>query len=227
MAKATNNGQCLFCKGQFSKQVMAKHLAACEKRKTATKGASRQRVFHLLVEGRYAPQYWIHLEASASATLQDLDGLLRRLWLECCGHLSAFHLNGRTYSTTAMGMFAQADADEFGDEDMNIALDKVLRPKMKFRHEYDFGTTTELELKVLAEREVMMKRGGVLVVARNEAPVYKCGACKKNATQICSQCVFESYPFVCDDCAEEHECGEEMLLPVVNSPRMGMCGYTG
>jgi len=219
MAKATTNGQCLFCKGKFSKQTMAKHLIACEKRETAIKGASRQRVFHLLVEGRYAPQYWIHLEASANATLQDIDGLLRHLWLECCGHLSAFHINGRTYSGAAM--------EDFDDEDMNIALEKVLRPKMKFRHEYDFGTTTELELKVLAEREGLMKRGGLSVVARNEAPVYQCSACKEIATQICSQCVYEGNAFVCDDCAEEHECGEDMLLPVVNSPRMGMCGYTG
>jgi hypothetical protein len=36
-------------------------------------------------------------------------------------------------------------------------------------------------------------------------------------------------PFYCGAHAEseEHECGEEALLPVVNSPRMGMCGYTG
>jgi len=32
---------------------------------------------------------------------------------------------------------------------------------------------------------------------------------------------------VCEGCAGEHECGEEMLLPVVNSPRVGMCGYEG
>jgi len=26
---------------------------------------------------------------------------------------------------------------------------------------------------------------------------------------------------------KDHERGEKMLLPVVNSPRVGMCGYTG
>jgi hypothetical protein len=31
----------------------------------------------------------------------------------------------------------------------------------------------------------------------------------------------------CQDCLVEHECGEEMALPVVNSPRMGVCGYAG
>ena len=34
-------------------------------------------------------------------------------------------------------------------------------------------------------------------------------------------------PFLCEVHTEKHDCGEEALLPVVNSPRMGMCGYTG
>lgn len=29
------------------------------------------------------------------------------------------------------------------------------------------------------------------------------------------------------DFRKTHECGEDMLLPVVNSPRVGMCDYTG
>lgn len=219
MAKATNNGQCTFCKGTFSKPTMSKHLAACEKRKAAPKGATAQTVFHLLVEGLHAPAYWLYVEASANAKLKDLDDLLREAWLECCGHLSTFDIGGQTYSVTPM--------QEYGDKNMNVTLNKILAPKMKFQHDYDMGTTTELTIKVLAAQEAKMKSGEIMIVARNEAPVYKCGACKKTATQICSQCVFEAYPFVCDDCAEEHDCGEEMLLPVVNSPRMGMCGYTG
>ena len=37
----------------------------------------------------------------------------------------------------------------------------------------------------------------------------------------------ECEDFVCDQCLESHECGEEMVLDVVNSPRMGVCGYVG
>ena len=37
----------------------------------------------------------------------------------------------------------------------------------------------------------------------------------------------EGEGWVCDECAPKHKCGEDMLLPVVNSPRVGMCGYTG
>lgn len=35
-------------------------------------------------------------------------------------------------------------------------------------------------------------------------------------------------PFFCETHAKRHECYNlDMLLPVVNSPRMGVCGYTG
>ena len=33
--------------------------------------------------------------------------------------------------------------------------------------------------------------------------------------------------YLCDACAKEHACGEELLQPVVNSPRAGVCGYPG
>ena len=36
--------------------------------------------------------------------------------------------------------------------------------------------------------------------------------------------VYEKEAFYCDECGTEHDCGEEMMLPVLNSPRMGVCG---
>ena len=39
--------------------------------------------------------------------------------------------------------------------------------------------------------------------------------------------VFDGTGWLCDDYAEGHKCREEMLLPVVNSPRTGVCGYVG
>jgi hypothetical protein len=37
----------------------------------------------------------------------------------------------------------------------------------------------------------------------------------------------EGAAFLCNACVAQHGCGEEMLRPVVNSPRMGVCGYDG
>jgi len=160
----------------------------------------------------------MNLQVSANATLQNLDRFLRGIWLECCGHLSSFEIMGQSYqSTTEFG---------WGDErDMNFELDRLFVPGLKFAHQYDFGTTTHLELRVIAEREIGDSAGlPVQIMARNDPLDHCCEVCDKAATMICTYC---GYTLVCDQCAETHECGDEGFLPVVNSPRMGMCGYTG
>jgi len=110
---------------------------------------------------------------------------------------------------------------------MDIALSKVLSLGLKFHYEYDFGTTTELALKVVAEREGKISGEPIQLLARNESPLITCDVCGKIATQVCSQCIWNNKGWLCDKCAGKHACGEEILLSVVNSPRVGMCGYTG
>jgi hypothetical protein len=145
-----SNGKCNFCKATFSKSTMTKHLASCKQGKAVPERSlgeqqfKKTKTFHLVIEGRDLPEYWMHIEASADAKLADLDGFLRDTWLECCGHLSAFRIEGKTYVSNP--------DEDMDDEGMDVVLDDVLRPKMKFLHEYDFGTTTELVLRVVAER---------------------------------------------------------------------------
>lgn len=222
--KTASNGKCNICGGIFDKSAMTKHLAACRQKNDAPDGASagrpsRATAFHLLVEGRYLPEYWMHLEVPVRASLEVLDGFLRDAWLECCGHLSAFTIESISYSAEPTG--------ELGDEDMDIPLSEVLRPGLKFYHEYDFGSTTYLVLKVVSEEESKLKGKGVRVLARNEPPTIPCVKCGQPAVQVCGQCLYEGSGWLCKACARQHECGEEMLLPVVNSPRVGVCGYTG
>jgi hypothetical protein len=220
-----SNGKCNFCKATFSKTTMTKHLASCKQGKAVSETLSgkqqfkKTKAFHLVVEGRNLPEYWIHIEASADAKLEDLDGFLRDIWLECCGHLSAFRIEGKTYVSNP--------DEDMDDEGMDVALDDVLRPKTKFYHEYDFGTTTELILRVVSEQEGKIKGESIRLLARNDSPSITCESCGKEATKVCSQCTYEGKGWLCDECAGAHECGEEMLLPVVNSPRVGMCGYVG
>jgi len=218
-------GKCDLCGGTFSKGVMTRHLASCQEEKVDSETTSGKRrtqatkTFHLLVEGRYQPEYWMHLEVQSDEMLRDLDGFLRNTWLECCGHLSAFTIEGRTYISSQSG--------EIDDESMDFALSKVLRVGMKSYHEYDFGTTTELTLRVLSERKSGFRGKSIRLLARNNPPLITCGSCGKTATQVCTQCIWSGEGWLCDVCADEHACGEEMCLPVVNSPRVGMCGYTG
>ncbi len=229
MARQTSKGGCTFCYGEFSKSAMTRHLETCEQRVIAEakagskRKALKTRAFHLLVEGRDLQMYWMHLDVTASTTLATLDRFLRDTWLECCGHLSAFEIGGTRYAVDA-GMDDGWGMDE---KSMRVRLDKVLGPGQSCSYEYDYGTTTELKLKVIADREVEARGKAIQVLARNILPVILCEECGKPATNVCSQCIFDGKGWLCDDCAEEHECGEEMLLPVVNSPRVGMCAYTG
>ncbi|MDP2782290.1 hypothetical protein [Devosia sp.] len=80
----------------------------------------------------------MHLKVAGDARLENLDKFLRQVWLECCGHLSAFRIEGNELKKSKK-------------------LRHALSPGIELVHEYD----------------------------------------------------------------------EEMLLPVVNSPRTGVCGYAG
>lgn len=200
---------------------MTRHLKACKQKKDISEKSSARtqtaKSFHLVVEGRDLPYYWMHLEVPANATLKVLDGFLREIWLECCGHMSAFTIGSKRYSVAPMG--------ELDEASMKFKLEKVLQPGMQFYHEYDFGTTTDLMLKVVSEGEGKSK--SIRILARNEPPEITCVSCGKMATQVCTECAWEDKGWLCDQCAAKHECDEDMFLPVVNSPRVGMCGYTG
>ena len=229
MTRQTSKGRCTFCHRELSKASMTRHLQSCEQRVAMQREAGshqkaqKTKTFHLIVEGYRLPMYWMHLEVAAGTTLATLDRFLRETWLECCGHLSAFEIEGVRYAIDA-GMY---DDWDMGEKSMQVRLDKVLSPGQICSYEYDYGTTTELKLKVISERQVAARGNAIQVLARNIPPVILCEGCGKPATEVCSQCIFDERGWLCDDCAVEHECGEEMLLPVVNSPRVGMCAYTG
>ncbi len=224
MTKQTH-GQCYLCNETYSKRGMARHLQSCKERQAVSKkpsenrGSRKTRLLHLVIEGQYSSDYWMHVEAPADVTLGVLDDFLRDTWLECCGHLSAFRIEGRMYFSHTR--------EEYGEEGMDAALGDILRPGMEFQHEYDFGTTTNLSLKVVSEREGEMTGKSIQVLARNDPPMIACEICGEPATLVCAHCIWSGLGWLCDKCTVEHECGDEMLLPVVNSPRVGMCGYTG
>lgn len=227
MTRNISKGICEFCQGTFSKGSMSRHLEACQHK--AAKGvhtADRRpgptmKHFHLVVEGRDLPMYWMHLEVRTGITLADLDAFLRETWLECCGHMSAFEIAGQRYQSGS-GLFFEAEP---GEHSLRVRLDRVFHPGITCLYEYDFGTTTELRLQVLAEESHEATGKSIQLLARNIPPLIPCGVCGKPATSVCSACVYEPEGWLCAECARTHECGEEMLLPVVNSPRTGMCAY--
>lgn len=224
MTRFTSYGVCALCGKRTSKAAMTRHLKSCSPVHDSSRRAPA-RLFHLRVEDAYSPVFWIDLEMKTGATLADLDAFLRETWLECCGHLSAFDIGGTSFQGSYDSGPLVYDAS---DRSMDVKLEEALDVGTHFYHTYDFGTSTELKLRVAGEREGRIGREPIRVLSRNEAPVWTCALCEEPATQICTFCMYEQEnPFYCEDHAEDHDCEEEMLLPVVNSPRMGMCGYTG
>ena len=219
MSRLISRGKCVFCGQSFTRNVIARHLVACQQRSVAQQETPAGRdplqsvqMMQLLVSG--GRNYWLYIELPADTTLKRLDQFLRNIWLECCGHLSAFRLGGKQNRWIF----------EVNELSMSRKIKTVFRPDVLIQHEYDFGSTTTLELKYVTERKTEVRGFEIILLARNEPPSYKCAECDQPAARICSNC---DNGWLCDDHAKSHACGEEMQLPVVNSPRVGVCGYSG
>ena len=207
------SGICSLCNSRYTKAGMTRHLRSCIPKSLPNQleqGNRQKPFFHILVTGHYAPDYWLYLKVNCETGLETLDQFLRDIWLECCGHMSAFRHKG----------------SELG---MGRKLKDILEPGMELLHEYDFGTTTVLLVKVLGGYEGPIEKNiPIQILSRNEAPEILCGECgKAPAVEICTECQWDEGGWLCQSCAETHECDEDMYLPVVNSPRTGVCGYTG
>jgi hypothetical protein len=215
---------------------MTRHLTKCLQEHESAEPAAgkkaprRGKLFHLVVQGRGAPEYWLHLEVPETAPLYDLDAFLRHIWLECCGHLSQFTIDGVRYSVQPMDdAFGMAWADR-EERDMNATAGEVFRPGLTFTHEYDFGSTTELTLKLVGEREGVLKnKDAIRLLARNDPPMIPCGSCGAPAVWIDMERAWDASGWLCAKCAkmDPEDEYDDMMLPVVNSPRTGVCGYTG
>src|ERR1035441_4646665 len=101
-------GTCYLCDGIFTKGAMTRNLKKGTGPDPPPASATAVEFgpgpsFHLLVEGRYATAYWMHLAVPAEATLAELDRFLRFTWLECCDHLSGFTIGGNRYPCSPMG----------------------------------------------------------------------------------------------------------------------------
>jgi hypothetical protein len=204
-------GKCFFCnvllKQNETGKHLAQHLAAMEKedQSKTTKG-----YHHIIVE---AGEMFLHILADGKSQMKVIDNFLRKIWLECCGHLSNFgHKNFKI--------------------SMSNTVADVFVPKVKIYHDYDYGSTTRVELKAGKVYSLHLKEPLVLL-SRNEPLKLICGNCKKQpAVSLCSVCMYEGNTFFCAKCSLVHsntcnDFADYANMPVVNSPRMGVCGYEG
>jgi hypothetical protein len=195
-------------------------LSACSGRKEAIHAADQesrkeQILYHLQAQDAWGGDYWLHLEMNGSATLTDLDRYLRAIWLECCGHLSQFSIGGWR-----------------GQEiPMRTRVERTFQPGIVLTHIYDFGTSSETLIKAVGMRQGKpLTPHPIALMARNDPPEARCIECGQPASWLCIECLYEwdEPGTLCDQHAQDHphkDYGAPM--PLINSPRVGMCGYDG
>ena len=84
--------------GSSQRTGIAKHLQTCKKRVDLCEKAEKtEKYFELLLYGAYNKDYWLIIQIKENATLDNLDRFIRDIWVECCGHLSVFEIDGVSY----------------------------------------------------------------------------------------------------------------------------------
>jgi hypothetical protein len=143
---------------------------------------------------------------------------------------------------TLVSELEELEEAEEGEQSMCAKLSDLLSVGKKFSYVYDFGSSTNLSLRVIAERQGTLlgdaqiamededaeEMVSLVVMARNEQPALVCRVCGKPAVHVLPEWEYDylDEAGLCDICAKKRPSTDE-LLPVVNSPRMGVCGYTG
>lgn len=99
----------------------------------------------------------------SSSTLEDLDYYLRRIWLECCGHMSQFSVGGWR-----------------GEEiPKNRRIGEAFQHEVELTHIYDFGTSSETLIKAVGTREGKPTAPRpIALMVRNLMPEAKCIECQ-------------------------------------------------
>ncbi len=203
--------ECLVCNSRYTRKGIGRHIQSCLKKKFEHTTRKDGTYYLLHVHPDFTKDYFLYLLATKNTRLGDLDTFLRAIWLECCGHLSAFSYN------------------RYDDIPMNTKISRLGYISKPLIYQYDFGSTTELHIKIVGiysgPRGLKSK---IVILARNAQPIIPCDECSERpAVEICTDCQWIGGGWLCEECAQEHPCGEEMFLPVCNSPRTGVCAYTG
>jgi len=213
MKKQSPDSACLICGSEYSEKGMTRHVKSCLKKELMKRPASQAApVHHLHITGSFNWDYFLHLLVTGDTTLGNLDRYLRDIWLECCGHLSGF--------------FERSRPDEL---DMRTPIQDAFVPNPILMYQYDFGSTTELTVRSLNQfpgSPGLVNK--INLISRNAPLAYPCDECGKYpVVVICDECQWDGGGWLCKRCAEKHDCENGMLMPLVNSPRAGVCAYTG
>ncbi len=114
---------------------------------------------------------------------------------------------------------------------MSTKVSRIFNPGVELTHIYDFGTSSKTLIKCVALRQGKPTTSHLIaLMARNDPPEVHCVECERLASWLCMECLYEENEpgTLCDAHVETHPHeGYGEPVPLVNSPRVGMCGYSG
>ncbi len=211
-----SQGTCYFCDSDYTKGGMVRHLRACSDREAAVEAADEgaETMYHLRAEDEWGSSFWLDLEMRGSASLEELDRYLRAIWLECCGHLSQFSVGG------------------WGGSEIpkSRSVDQVFDADTELTHIYDFGSESRTLIRTMDVREgPSTTEHPIELMARNHKPEAVCMECDREADWLCLECRYEEASgTLCDEHVDDHpHDAYGPPMPILNSPRTGVCGYDG
>jgi len=203
-------GTCFICNEKIAGTLFEAHLDSCLRKTGWPEPGEPGLLIWVMDTGNR--RYWLMILAGPETTLADLDHLIRDVWVECCGHLSAFSIGNFYFNSDGEG------------EGMDVYIKDVLVPGDTCRYTYDFGTSTTL--RVIALRPVKMSPpgGGLVLLGQNRKVHRRCFVCGTEATMYYQKEWDEKTRYFCDTCAETSSHDSEWMNNIGNSPRNGVCG---
>ena len=193
--------------------------------------------------------YKLYVIFGLNCKFTHIDKFLRKIWCECCNHLSEFYF------------FKDAKSNSENIK-KNSFLKNYEENVGNFGYDYDMGSTTTIYFKIISKlngNEINTKNK---IIYRNEPPVIMCDVCNNEPSVyvydedcICNNCIINDESDNESDEDNESENNksnenkqndknnendsndsdnyetietfniEDFVLPIVNSPRVGICGY--
>lgn len=229
----SSKGHCFKCGTEVGRTGMETHLI-----KERKKFGSDEKCTILEITGRTAKGQWMFIEALADSMLSDLDTFMRVAWMECCGHESRF-VEGTDDPLNMSEMKKSSVISEFPD---NFVMTYI----------YDLDAApSAAEIRVVCSSSREKCKGVIRVLARNDPIRPLCELCGADADFVLRKAAEDEDGFIawsgaedddgfvvwgdadeetvaalCRKCSGKHG-NEDNYAPFANSPRMGLCGYTG
>lgn len=226
-----SKGYCKYCGNEYTKTGMIRHLASCKMRKAVLEdktGKMQNGCYEIGIYDKYSPKYFLFIEISEELYLASLDQFIRDIWVECCNHMSMFRKENTFYEITEYEDYY----DSYNDimhKSMEEKIKDVFCVGDKIEYQYDFGTSTELIIKVYNYRKGKIDKDEIIILSRNHNEPQLCTSCKKNTAKwIDAYAESERDWMLCDKCRNKKYDEEKLYyLPLCNSPRTGVCAYEG